>query len=320
MEPNHRFEQLKHDISRLRDHHKSLENLRQGDLDFIKQFSELGDPPSSAVPPKLQPGASAKLSNEDLRGLQEKTHAYYQAQIDRNNYSDKIAAVEETRRRQLARHRHINTAFSQQMRICPLQSDTRETSSPENQDQADQNSEDPSTEDGIRVDGDDASEQSVRGHSNRAPKTITVDEVFENGCAEEKKKIVEYPAASGCYYIIQCDLGPCEKKRFLVDRPLSAGSAHLSRTDHYEPVGKRKSAPFERVVQLLGTRVLGCTDELVSQNNLVWQQSRDEPATKNNMSGTSIQSETQKRKAIVSVSSRLYQPREPSSSWGRAYE
>lgn len=103
----------------------------------------------------------------------------------------------------------------------------------------------------------------TRDDSNRhkrqctAP-TIEFDEVYQNGNARVKYKIVEYPTHSGRFYILRCKT----HKMTFYKSPLPGAAKHLSSKDHDE-LDKR----YGTAIHALGVLVLNCTPERCKLNN-----------------------------------------------------
>lgn len=90
------------------------------------------------------------------------------------------------------------------------------------------------------------------------PKTITFDEVYQNGEAEYKDTIVEFPAESGKWYILKCEEHGLRFGR----GPLRGAGKHLSGRLHG---GLERD--WATAVKELGYRVTNCNRQLVHMNN-----------------------------------------------------
>ncbi|KAI8953029.1 hypothetical protein F4801DRAFT_577009 [Xylaria longipes] len=91
-------------------------------------------------------------------------------------------------------------------------------------------------------------------------RTITFDEVYQNGQAKHKDTIVEFPHNSRQWYIIKCEE---HKIRFGL-RPLMGAAKHLNGRLHGGLERSRAVA-----LKTLGYRVVDCTEELAALNNEV---------------------------------------------------
>ncbi|KAI1742937.1 hypothetical protein F4680DRAFT_410523 [Xylaria scruposa] len=93
-----------------------------------------------------------------------------------------------------------------------------------------------------------------------ASRTVTFDEVYQNGQAKHKDTIVEFPSDSGRWYILKCE----EHKMRFGPRPLIGAGKHLNSQLHG---GLYKG--WAVAIEKLGYRVIDCTKELASLNNEV---------------------------------------------------
>ncbi|KAJ8126136.1 hypothetical protein O1611_g7502 [Lasiodiplodia mahajangana] len=89
-------------------------------------------------------------------------------------------------------------------------------------------------------------------------RTVTFEEVYQNGQAEHKDTIVEFPPDSCQWYIIKCE----EHGIRFNQRPLQGAAKHLNGRDHG---GLDKSWPL--ALKILGYRVLNCNEQLAAANN-----------------------------------------------------
>lgn len=97
------------------------------------------------------------------------------------------------------------------------------------------------------------------GHRRqRSQRTISFNEVYQGGKPLYKHIIVEYPAQSGEYYILRCDQ---HGVHFNLN-PLAGAAKHLHSAQHGHMSKERAQA-----VDLLGYRVIDCTNELLEKNN-----------------------------------------------------
>ncbi|KAI0105116.1 hypothetical protein GGR51DRAFT_204318 [Nemania sp. FL0031] len=91
-------------------------------------------------------------------------------------------------------------------------------------------------------------------------RTITFEEVYQNGQAEHKDTIIEFPPDSCHWYIVKCE----EHGIRFNQRPLQGAAKHLNGRDHG---GLDRSWPV--ALQVLGYRVLNCNEQLATMNNKV---------------------------------------------------
>ncbi|KAK7419642.1 hypothetical protein QQX98_003233 [Neonectria punicea] len=89
--------------------------------------------------------------------------------------------------------------------------------------------------------------------------TIDFDQVFQDGNAQIKYIIAQYPALTGEWYILACK----EHHRHFLKNPISGAAKHLA--SHVHGLTKEHSL----AVQTLGMRVLNCTAALAEKNNEV---------------------------------------------------
>jgi hypothetical protein len=89
-------------------------------------------------------------------------------------------------------------------------------------------------------------------------KTITFDEVYQNGQAKHKDTIIESPPNSRQWYILKCE---AHHLRFN-QRPLQGAAKHLTGRLHGHPVRDRNVA-----LEMFGYRVIDCNEQLAELNN-----------------------------------------------------
>ena len=97
------------------------------------------------------------------------------------------------------------------------------------------------------------------GGSREGRKTITFDEVYQNGNAEYKHIIVEYPMNSRRFYILRCD----EHGVHFNMNPLAGAAKHLHSAQHGNMSKERAQA-----VEYLGYQILDCDEAKMRQNNI----------------------------------------------------
>lgn len=89
-------------------------------------------------------------------------------------------------------------------------------------------------------------------------RTISYDEVFDNGNAKYKHWIVEYPLHTKKFYILRCD----QHGVHFNNNPLHGAAKHLHSAQHGHMSKERAQA-----VAILGYQVLPCDAELAAKNN-----------------------------------------------------
>ncbi|KAK1754242.1 hypothetical protein QBC47DRAFT_403627 [Echria macrotheca] len=89
-------------------------------------------------------------------------------------------------------------------------------------------------------------------------KTISFEEVYQNGDAQYKHIIVEYPTNSGDFYILRCE----EHGVHFNTNPLAGAAKHLHSAQHGNMTKERAQA-----VELLGYYIPNCTTALAEKNN-----------------------------------------------------
>ncbi|KAM7190224.1 hypothetical protein V8F33_009584, partial [Rhypophila sp. PSN 637] len=89
-------------------------------------------------------------------------------------------------------------------------------------------------------------------------KTISFDEVYQNGKAQFKHIIVEYPTNSRKYYILKCE----EHGVHFNLNPLAGAAKHLHSAQHGNLSKERAQA-----VELLGYNIFDCDENKMQQNN-----------------------------------------------------
>ncbi|KAI1775911.1 hypothetical protein F4818DRAFT_391438 [Hypoxylon cercidicola] len=94
--------------------------------------------------------------------------------------------------------------------------------------------------------------------SQQPERTITFDEVYQNGNAEHKHTIVEWPVNSKKWYILKCD----QHRRHFTQNPVPGAARHLNSVSHGFPDRNRNSA-----VKTLGYRVVDCDETQVRLHN-----------------------------------------------------
>ncbi|KAF5009161.1 hypothetical protein FDECE_4605 [Fusarium decemcellulare] len=88
---------------------------------------------------------------------------------------------------------------------------------------------------------------------------VDFDEVFQNGNAQVKYLIAQYPARTGEWYILECK----EHGKHFVNNPVLGAAKHLAGLDH------GLTREHSLAVRTLGTRVLNCNATLAEKNNAV---------------------------------------------------
>jgi hypothetical protein len=107
-------------------------------------------------------------------------------------------------------------------------------------------------------------EETSRRRSTKLPvvasKTITFDEVFQNGKAQYKHIIVEFPQGqnSNMWYILRCD----EHHVHFGLSPLLGAAKHLHSAQHGNQPKAHKLA-----IETVGFQVIDCTREMAKMNN-----------------------------------------------------
>ncbi|KAK3503825.1 hypothetical protein B0T13DRAFT_522721 [Neurospora crassa] len=91
-----------------------------------------------------------------------------------------------------------------------------------------------------------------------AKRSITFDEVYQEGNAKFKHIIVEYPPESGEFYILKCD----DHGVHFGANPLAGAAKHLASKMH-----DHQSKNYSVAIDTLGLRVIGCNAELARRNN-----------------------------------------------------
>ncbi|KAL6918259.1 hypothetical protein FSST1_009754 [Fusarium sambucinum] len=88
-------------------------------------------------------------------------------------------------------------------------------------------------------------------------RTIEFEQVYQNGQAEPKYVIAKY---KGCWYILECK----EHRLHFNNDPIRGAAKHLRGKRH-----NQTSVTYEDAIRALGTRVLGCEEKDVEDNNAV---------------------------------------------------
>lgn len=94
--------------------------------------------------------------------------------------------------------------------------------------------------------------------SQQPERTITFDEVYQNGDAKYKHTIVEWPVHSKKWYIVKCE----QHSLHFTLNPVAGAARHLNGSSHGLPDRNRDSA-----VKALGYRVLDCDETQVRLHN-----------------------------------------------------
>ncbi|KAI0408500.1 hypothetical protein F4802DRAFT_415900 [Xylaria palmicola] len=89
-------------------------------------------------------------------------------------------------------------------------------------------------------------------------RTITFEEVYQNGLAQHKDTIVNFPPGTDLWYILKCE----EHQMRFGRRPLMGAGKHLTGRAHDCP-NRQSSLSIEK----LGYRVIGCNKQLADLNN-----------------------------------------------------
>lgn len=93
----------------------------------------------------------------------------------------------------------------------------------------------------------------------QADRTVTFDEIYQNGKAQYKHKIFEWKAGSGNWYIVRCD---DHQVHFGFKNPIHGAAKHMHSPQHGN-LEKR----HDLAIEICGHRVLGCNAELAEINN-----------------------------------------------------
>ncbi|KAI1128327.1 hypothetical protein F5Y10DRAFT_177194 [Nemania abortiva] len=99
---------------------------------------------------------------------------------------------------------------------------------------------------------------SAADYEIKVPRTVTFEEVYQNGQAKHKDTIIEFPPDSCQWYIIKCE----EHGVRFNQRPLQGAAKHLNGRQH-DWLDKNWSL----AVKVLGYRVIDCNEELAAVNN-----------------------------------------------------
>lgn len=91
-----------------------------------------------------------------------------------------------------------------------------------------------------------------------ANRSVSFDDVYQDGQADVKHLIIEYPKQSAHWYIVTCER---HKKQFYGENPLTGACRHLTSKAHSE------SGAYEDVIRLLGVTVEDCNPEMAAKNN-----------------------------------------------------
>lgn len=94
---------------------------------------------------------------------------------------------------------------------------------------------------------------------NKQPKAIEFDQVYQNGQAEFKHKMVEHPEGSGTWFILRCDA----HNFHFGHKPIVSAIRHLSSKLH-----KGFAQGGSIAIRELGIRVMNCNAAKAQQNNV----------------------------------------------------
>jgi len=92
----------------------------------------------------------------------------------------------------------------------------------------------------------------------QCPRTVTFEAVYQQGQAEHKDTIVEFPPESGQWYILKCE----EHEVRFNQRPLKGAAKHLNGRDH-----GHHNRSYDLAIKELGYRVIGCDKQKAELNN-----------------------------------------------------
>ncbi|KAK0733211.1 hypothetical protein B0T26DRAFT_7372 [Lasiosphaeria miniovina] len=106
--------------------------------------------------------------------------------------------------------------------------------------------------------GDSVTQKRQRRGSQQ--RTIDFEEVYQNGNAEEKHFIVEWPKETGKWYILLCE----EHHKHFHRHPLLGAAKHLNGRQH-----GNLNKDYSNAVKKLGILVQNCTEEKAKLNNQV---------------------------------------------------
>ncbi|KAJ9142368.1 hypothetical protein NKR23_g7191 [Pleurostoma richardsiae] len=96
--------------------------------------------------------------------------------------------------------------------------------------------------------------------SSNSKRTISFDEVFQEGSAQYKHMIIEYPPGEGQFYILKCD----EHHVHFGLNPLHGAAKHLSSAQH-----RNQPKMHSLAIETLGHYVFDCDQHLAEKNNAV---------------------------------------------------
>ncbi|PSR84046.1 hypothetical protein BD289DRAFT_482952 [Coniella lustricola] len=100
------------------------------------------------------------------------------------------------------------------------------------------------------------SQAATERHTDR---TVTFQEIFQDGKAQYKHKIFEWKPGSGNWYIVRCDE---HQVHFGIKNPIHGAAKHMHSPQHGN-LEKR----HDLAIEICGHRVLGCNAELAELNN-----------------------------------------------------
>ncbi len=100
----------------------------------------------------------------------------------------------------------------------------------------------------------------VRQEPSGSERTVSFDDVYGSPAkpARFKHVIVQYPSATGHFFILRCD----EHGVHFGEHPLRGAAKHLASAQH-----GYMSKAHATAIETLGHRVLGCTKQLADRNN-----------------------------------------------------
>lgn len=96
--------------------------------------------------------------------------------------------------------------------------------------------------------------------SQQPERTITFEEVYQNGNAEYKHYIAEWPEHSKKWYIVKCE----QHRQHFTLNPIPGAARHLNSASHGFPDRNRHSA-----IKALGYRVIDCDEIQVRMHNKI---------------------------------------------------
>ncbi|GAB1310637.1 hypothetical protein MFIFM68171_00847 [Madurella fahalii] len=268
-----RWESLGREIQRLQQERQELERenaardskLKELEIEYNAAVEMLRGALLASAAATEQPLRDPTPDSHDIDGLEQSAVAQQPsaAEPDAQSETEPPISTGDGLSQRRSKRRHIRSRRFDDS-PSPEPADARLLTSPERASAATSQREVDDAEKRDFIEWDPSHQRSVlrpRKRARKGYKTVDFDEVFQDGNAEYKHTIFEYPKGRGEWYILRCD----QHGVHFGAKPLQGAMKHLNGRDH----GQQPKS-YDIAVQMLGILVLNCDAEKADRNNLVF--------------------------------------------------